>query len=232
MSDPLDSLEDAKITCERFYELLELQPSPATTPATTGAAPQLAQSPSPAQISAQLLVLDLRSFLVYNQAHSKGAVNICIPKTLVKRCGFTIKSLESGICKKGDKDEFRQRKGATVVLYDQNGTERDHTSLLAKCYEVLVKEMLCQHVYWLEGKQTNHFVGFPPFSLQSDSLLLPLPLSTLCHFGRWFLKAPKSSPGCCPHHQGHGDSKALWCRPRPEDTARPSYCPRGNDWEQ
>jgi len=103
------------------------------------------------QAGEPLLLLDLRSFLLYNQSHVAGAINVCIPKTLAKRHGFTVLSIESGICKKADKDEFALRQGKTVVLYDQSGTERDPNTLLCKCFDSLFREALCKTVHWLEG---------------------------------------------------------------------------------
>ena len=132
--DPLDTLnetlEEARLSCDSLNTMLTSSHPP--------------------------LVLDLRSFLVYNQAHVKGSINVCIPKTLAKRQGFTVKSIESGICKKGDKDDFRLRAGAQVVLYDQAGAEyRDPASLLAKCFESLIREGACQRVFWLDGNKTQ-----------------------------------------------------------------------------
>jgi len=99
----------------------------------------------------QVLLLDLRSFLAYNQGYIGGAINICVPKTLAKRQGFNVKNVECGISKQQDKQEFMERKGATAVLYDQNGTDKDLTSLFWKTFEALVHEGLCKSVRWLEG---------------------------------------------------------------------------------
>jgi len=122
------AIEDAKLTCEKFAEYLANE-----------------------EHHQPVLILDLRSFLVYNQSHIKNSINICIPKTLAKRDGFSTKTMESGICKKPEKDLFKQRKGSVIVLYDQNGCEKDQNGVTIKSFEALMKEGVSQHVYYLEG---------------------------------------------------------------------------------
>jgi len=138
---------------------------------------EIASNPEfPVNPHSHVLVLDLRSFLVYNQSHIKNAINVCIPKTLAKRQGFNVKSIDAGISKKSDKDLFKTRKGSTVILYDQNGQDRDPNSLLGKCYESLVKEGLCYQVFWLEGgfaKLQNEYPNYVRVAKNIGNVLKP-----------------------------------------------------------
>jgi len=149
------SLEEAKLSCQSLASFLGASSGPSSNSNSASNSPHQSDDNLDLLLntnSRRVLLLDLRSFLLYNQSHIKGAINVCIPKTLVKRPGFSVKNIETGICKKTDKDTFKQHKrDAVVVLYEQNGHERDPNGLLEKCFESLVREGLCHQIFWLEG---------------------------------------------------------------------------------
>lgn len=95
-----------------------------------------------------LILLDMRSFVSYNQSHIATAINMCVPSTLLKRPSFCPKSVEAGISGPIGRELFSRRSGATVVLYDQG---EEMSTILAKSFLALKKEALCQRVLILEG---------------------------------------------------------------------------------
>jgi len=136
--DPL--IEDLKISPKKLHHLLTEEES-------------------------SLLIIDVRSFISYNQSHIRNSINSCIPKTILKRKGFSLQLIETGACRKSDSDIFRQRPGKKVILYDQNGQETEVGCSISKIIEALQKENKVHSIMWLEG-------GFDSFnSLYHDSVL-------------------------------------------------------------
>lgn len=80
--------------------------------------------------ASQLLVLDLRVAPQFSQSRIKGALNLCIPTTLLKRPSFDLVKLTDTFKVKEEKARFSTWKVCRyIVVYDARSTEkRDATS--------------------------------------------------------------------------------------------------------
>ena len=71
--------------------------------------------------SERLLLLDLRVSPQYSQSRIKGALNLCIPTTLLKRPSFNVQKLSETFTVDKEKDQFSHWKDvAYIVVYDAN----------------------------------------------------------------------------------------------------------------
>jgi protein-tyrosine phosphatase len=81
----------------------------------------------------KLLLLDLRVSPQFAQARVRGALNLCIPTTLLKRATFNLQKLQQTFQADGDQDKFSKWREAThLVVYDASSADqRDATSALS-----------------------------------------------------------------------------------------------------
>ena len=79
-----------------------------------------------------ILLLDLRVFPQYSQSRIAGALNLCIPTTLLKRPSFNIQKLADTFTKEKEKAKFKQWKLARyIVVYDASSSQmKDATSAI------------------------------------------------------------------------------------------------------
>lgn len=72
-----------------------------------------------------VLLLDLRVSTQYAQSRIKGAVNMCIPTTLLKRATFNLQRLEATFANERDKKEFsRWKETKHLVVYDAFSSDK------------------------------------------------------------------------------------------------------------
>ncbi len=83
-------------------------------------------------LSREILLLDLRVFPQYSQSRIIGALNLCIPTTLLKRPSFDVKKLADTFTKEKEKAKFTQWKAAKyIVVYDTSSVQmKDATSAI------------------------------------------------------------------------------------------------------
>lgn len=76
------------------------------------------------------LLLDLRVFPQFSQSRIKGAINLCIPTTLLKRPNFNVQRLSETFTKEAERAKFnRWREAKVIVVYDTGSVQlRDATS--------------------------------------------------------------------------------------------------------
>ncbi|KAK3988954.1 putative tyrosine-protein phosphatase [Cladorrhinum sp. PSN332] len=81
---------------------------------------------------ADVLLLDIRVSPQYAQARIRGALNLCIPTTLLKRATFTLQKLQQTFQANQDQDKFANWRNAShLVVYDASSADRrDATSAL------------------------------------------------------------------------------------------------------
>lgn len=73
----------------------------------------------------QLLLLDLRVSPQYAESRIKGALNLCIPTTLLKRATFNLQKLQQTFQADADQDAFaRWRDTKHLVVYDAYSSEK------------------------------------------------------------------------------------------------------------
>lgn len=82
------------------------------------------------QSHVDMLLLDLRVFPQFSQSRIRGAINLCIPTTLLKRPSFNVQKLAETFTKETEKDQFsRWREAQIIAVYDASSTQlKDATS--------------------------------------------------------------------------------------------------------
>ena len=96
-----------------------------TLPASGVGAPAMI---SPDELAAILeaedvLILDLRVFPQFSASRIRGALNLCIPTTLLKRPSFNLQKLLDTFTNNADKQRFsRWRQCKSIVVYDSNSS--------------------------------------------------------------------------------------------------------------
>lgn len=78
------------------------------------------------------LFLDMRPYPQFVNGRIKGALNLCIPTTLLKRQTFNLDKLQDTLVKQEEKERFgRWKQCLRIVAYDSStGTLKDATSLI------------------------------------------------------------------------------------------------------
>ena len=81
-------------------------------------------------LSQHILLLDLRVFPQFSQSRIKGAINLCIPTTLLKRPSFDLQKLAETFTKEQEKAKFNNWSEAkAIVVYDTSSAQlKDATS--------------------------------------------------------------------------------------------------------
>lgn len=81
---------------------------------------------------ATVLLLDLRVSPQFAQARVRGALNLCIPTTLLKRATFNLQKLQQTFQADGDQEKFENWRNAShLVVYDASSSDkRDAVSAL------------------------------------------------------------------------------------------------------
>jgi hypothetical protein len=75
--------------------------------------------------SSQFLLLDLRVFPQFSQSRIQGALNLCIPTTLLKRPSFNLQKLQDTFTNELEKARFSQWRNAKyLVVYDAYSSEK------------------------------------------------------------------------------------------------------------
>jgi tyrosine-protein phosphatase 2/3 len=78
----------------------------------------------------EMLLLDLRVFPQYSHSRISGAINLCIPTTLLKRPNFNVQRLSETFTKEAERAKFgRWKEAKLIVVYDTSSVQlRDATS--------------------------------------------------------------------------------------------------------
>ena len=72
----------------------------------------------------ELLLLDLRVFPDYSESRIGGAINLCLPTTLLKRSSFDLQEISQTLKEEGDILKFRQwREARFLVVYDADSSD-------------------------------------------------------------------------------------------------------------
>jgi len=73
----------------------------------------------------QFLLLDLRVFAQFSHSRIQGAMNLCIPTTLLKRTSFNLQKLEETFTNEREKERFSQWRNARyIVVYDAFSSDK------------------------------------------------------------------------------------------------------------
>lgn len=120
-----------------------------------------------------ILLLDLRVFPQYSQSRISGAINLCIPTTLLKRPSFNVEKLAETFTKEQEKRKFSHWKDAkAIIVYDMSSAQlKDATSSV----NTLKK-------FTVEGWQGSTLVvrgGFAAFSKRFPDMVDKRPASEM-----------------------------------------------------
>jgi protein-tyrosine phosphatase len=73
----------------------------------------------------QFLLLDLRVFPQFSHSRIRGALNLCIPTTLLKRPSFNLQKLQETFTNEREKERFSQWRNARyIVVYDAFSSDK------------------------------------------------------------------------------------------------------------
>ncbi|ORX61948.1 hypothetical protein DM01DRAFT_1379821 [Hesseltinella vesiculosa] len=154
-----------------------------------------------------LLLVDVRSFIQFSQARIRGAINISIPHTILKRPTFTMDKVYEAIV---DADRARLKQWPSydaIVFCDQASTLMQSPCAISFLSQKLVQAGYQGHLYYLHG-------GFDAFRKQQPDLCITSPpkkanglsLGALPTFhGKNGMKTPHL-PLANGHHPGHSVS--------------------------
>ncbi|KAL8929060.1 MAG: hypothetical protein Q9208_001503 [Pyrenodesmia sp. 3 TL-2023] len=112
-----------------------------------------------------ILILDVRVFAQYSQSKVKGALNLNLPTTLLKRTTYDVEKLAGTFTKPEAKAKFDQWRDASIIIvYDANSSQLKDA---ATCVNTLKK-------FTKEGWQGSQFIvkgGFAAVSKSCPSLI-------------------------------------------------------------
>jgi protein-tyrosine phosphatase len=113
----------------------------------------------------QFLLLDLRVFPQFSQSRIHGALNLCIPTTLLKRPSFNLQKLQDTFTNESEKARFSQWKSSKyIVVYDAYSDEKKDASSAVNTLKKFSSEGWTGHPYILRG-------GFMEFSKHFPQLI-------------------------------------------------------------
>ncbi|KAH8677609.1 hypothetical protein BX600DRAFT_506632 [Xylariales sp. PMI_506] len=146
------------------------QPRSETLPATLDGSPGLIM---PTQLGAilthepvsEFMVLDVRVSTLYAHSRIKGALNLCIPTTLLKRATFDLQKLQKTLQNDEDQEKFSQwRTIKYLIIYDSASAEKRDAQSAMNMFKKFSNEGFAGSSYLLRG-------GFDTFSGLFPSLI-------------------------------------------------------------
>ncbi|PGH28795.1 heat shock transcription factor, other eukaryote [[Emmonsia] crescens] len=135
------------------------------------------------------LLLDVRPYPQFTQARIKGALNLCIPTTLLKRPSFNLKKLEDTFAGDEEKKRFARWQQCTrIIVYDSSTTQLKDASTLINVLKKFTSEgwkgepsivrggftqFSAEFPDQIESNQSNEPANFAAGQPRSISLVLP-----------------------------------------------------------
>lgn len=132
--DPRNSLPHNRVEpLAHTIQRSETLPSSVSYDGPTMIAPQDFVDLLKGHLPQDLLVLDLRVFPQYSKSRISGAINLCIPTTLLKRPSFNVQKLSETFTKEKERAKFAQWRDAKfIILYDASSIQlKDATSSIS-----------------------------------------------------------------------------------------------------
>lgn len=119
--------------------------------------------------SGEALILDLRVSTQYARARIAGALNLCIPTTLLKRISYDTSKLAETFKMPEQREEFEQwRDCKHIIVYDFNSSKIKDATPCVKMLEKFVKEGFTGGAWIVRGGFTDMSMRFP--NLVDDSV--------------------------------------------------------------
>ncbi|KLJ05450.1 hypothetical protein EMPG_11064 [Blastomyces silverae] len=113
-------------------------------------------------LSDTTLLLDVRPYPQFTQARIKGALNLCIPTTLLKRPSFNLKKLEDTFAGEEEKKRFARWQQCTrIIVYDSSTVHMKDASSLINVLKKFTNEGWKGETSILRGGFTQFATEFP-----------------------------------------------------------------------
>lgn len=113
----------------------------------------------------RLLILDIRSSQNYANSRIEGALNLCIPTTLLKRATFNIQKLQQTFQKGPHADKFSKwREMDSIIVYDAHSSDKRDAVTAQNMIKKFTKEGYKGDIHILRG-------GFNAFQQQFPALI-------------------------------------------------------------
>jgi hypothetical protein len=113
----------------------------------------------------EFILLDVRASTLYAHSRIKGALNLCVPTTLLKRATFDLQKLGKTFQTKEDQERFSQWRGIKhLIIYDTCSVEKRDALSAINMFEKFTNEGYTGNSYLLRG-------GFDAFYSSCLSLI-------------------------------------------------------------
>lgn len=110
----------------------------------------------------ELLLLDLRVSPQFGQSRIRGALNLCIPTTLLKRATFNLEKLQSTFHNEHDQSRFANwRKTEYLVVYDAFSSEKRDAMSAVNMVKKFTNEGYRGATYILRGGFNSFSAAYP-----------------------------------------------------------------------
>lgn len=116
---------------------------------------------------AHLLLLDLRVSPQYAQSRIRGALNLCLPTTLLKRATFNLVKLQQTFQNEHDQERFARWPSAKyIVVYDAASSEKRDATSAINTLKKFTNESFGGAMYILRGGFTSFASTYPELVAQ------------------------------------------------------------------
>lgn len=114
--------------------------------------PELLEDMIKNQPESDILLLDVRVSTHYAQSRVKGALNLCIPTTLLKRATFDLQKLQKTLQTEEDQEKFAQWRSAKyLIVYDVASAEKRDAHSAMNMFKKFANEGFTGTTYLLRG---------------------------------------------------------------------------------
>lgn len=157
----------------------------------------------------ELIIFDIRPFNLYSVSRVKGAINLCVPTTLLKRTSFNIPQMLNSISMPPDLKSLTilkisassSNKPVSVLVYDSESDD-NHTSFLlyTTCMKFLQynkDDFKAFEIYYLDGgfSSIKEQAKIVERNVSAPSIVASPNINQLCSFSGFQL------PSCTPANQ-------------------------------
>ncbi len=112
----------------------------------------------------QVLLLDLRVQTYYAKSHIRGALNLCIPTTLLKRPSFNVLKLADAFKDENQRNQFEQWKSSSyIIVYDQSSEQLKDATICLNTIKKFKSEGYGGTVYIVKGGFSEFSRRFPSY---------------------------------------------------------------------
>ena len=109
-----------------------------------------------------MLLLDLRVFPQFSHSRIKGAINLCIPTTLLKRPNFNVQRLLETFTKEAERAKFgRWREAQVIVVYDVGSVQLKDAMSCVNTLKKFINEGWRGSAMVIRGGYSEFATNFP-----------------------------------------------------------------------